>query len=103
MDHRFNELLEKSKSKAYQTYLSGESILTRNGYLPATTSEERQVLIDSTPAGIKYKTSGWGISLGPDMGHSYGTATIKDKAYNYLRIWRREKTGWKIALEVFRY
>jgi hypothetical protein len=102
-DHSFNQSLEENRSKAYQIYLSKESILTRNGSLPATTSAARQVLIDSTPADAKYKTSGWGISVVPDMGYTYGTAMIKDKAHNYMRIWRREKEGWRICLEVFRY
>ncbi|HUR66981.1 MAG TPA: DUF4440 domain-containing protein [Chitinophagaceae bacterium] len=103
VDHSFNQLLEENRSKAYKEWLSRESILTRNGSLPATTATARQVVIDATPADARYKTSGWGISLVPDMGYTYGTAMIKDKEHNYLRIWRREKQGWRIALEVFRY
>jgi hypothetical protein len=77
--------------------------LNRNGFLPAATSAERKVLIDSTPAGIKYTMSGWGVSPVPDMGYTYGTAIINGKTENYMRIWRREKAGWKIAVEVLRY
>jgi hypothetical protein len=44
-----------------------------------------------------------GVSSAQDMGYTYGTATINDKTENYLRVWRREKTGWKIAVEVLRY
>lgn len=99
----FNRLFEKKKSKAYKEWLSGESMLTRNGFLPAAISSERQLLIDSTPAGIKYTMNGWGVSPVPDMGYTYGTAIRNNKIENYLRIWRREKTGWKIAVEVLRY
>ena len=99
----FNKLFEHKKQKAYKTWLSGESILNRNGSLPAITSSERQSIIDSTPAAIKYTMNGWGISPVPDMGYTYGTTLINDKTENYLRIWRREKNGWKIAMEVLRY
>jgi hypothetical protein len=103
VDHGFNQLLEQNKSRAYQEYLSRESVLLRNGSLPAATEALRMTLILLTPDSVKYKTSGWGISPVPDMGYTYGTATIGDKPHNYMRIWRREKQGWRMALEVFRY
>jgi len=99
----FNSLVATDKRKAYEIYLSGESILTRNGFLPAVTLDARRFLIDSTPSGIQYTTNGSGISSVPDMGYTYGTAIINSKAENYMRIWRREKNGWRIALEVLRY
>ena len=37
------------------------------------------------------------------MGYTYGTAIINGKTENYFRIWRNEKAGWRIALEVLRY
>lgn len=46
---------------------------------------------------------GWGVSKMPDMGYTYGTAIINGKTENYMRIWRREKEGWAICLEVMRY
>jgi hypothetical protein len=102
-DNNFNKLLEKRKSKAYKAWLSNESILNRNGFLPATSSAERKVIIDSTPSGINCEMKGWNVSKVPDMGYTYGTAILNGKTENYLRIWRREKGGWKIALEVLRY
>ena len=38
-----------------------------------------------------------------DLGYVYGTADINDKRDGYLRIWRREKDGWKIAVEVLHF
>jgi uncharacterized membrane-anchored protein len=102
-ENNFNSLVEKNKSKAYSTWLSGESVLTRHGFLPAAKAAARKILIDSTLPGIKYKMNGWGISPVPDMAYTYGTTTTGDKAENYLRIWRREKNGWKIVVEVLRY
>ncbi|MGQ0740314.1 MAG: hypothetical protein ACT4OJ_14775 [Bacteroidota bacterium] len=103
-DRSFNELAEKKKNaKAYSTWLSRESILCRNGFLPAFTSAARQEIIDSTPGKIKYEMKGWTTSSVPDMGYTYGTAIINGKLENYFRIWRHEKAGWRIAVEVLRY
>jgi ketosteroid isomerase-like protein len=102
-DNNFNELLVKNKSKAYKTWLSGESILTRNGFLPAASSADRHNIIVSTPSVSKSEMKGIAVSKVPDMGYTYGIAIINGKTENYLRIWRREKTGWKIAVEVLRY
>jgi hypothetical protein len=102
-DTNFNSLVVKDKSKAYETWLSHESILARNGFLPAVNSVERRNIIDSTPAVVKYKMDGCGISPVPDMGYTYGRVIISGKTENYMRIWRREKAGWKIAVEVLRY
>ncbi len=92
-DNNFNMLLEKDRSNAYKTYLSGESILTRNGFLPAANSSERQRLVDSTPSGISCTMNGSGVSSVKDMGYTYGTAIINGKTENYMRIWRKEKAG----------
>lgn len=99
----FWNLFAKNKSKAYKKYLSAESILNRNGFLPAVSDEERVKLIKSTPSFDEMVLEGWGISPVLDMGYSYGSATIKGKTENFLHIWRRELSGWKIAVEVLRY
>lgn len=102
-ENDFNDQLAKKRSTAYQEFLSIESILNRNGFLPGANATDRKVLIDSTPAMFPFTMKGWGISPVPDMGYTYGVTTINNKEENYLRIWRREKTGWKIAVEVMRY
>ncbi|MEQ1675178.1 MAG: hypothetical protein ABL876_00675 [Chitinophagaceae bacterium] len=102
-ENDFIQLYKESQSKAYKKYLSGASILNRNGFAPAVNNADQQLIINSTPPAAEYKLDGWGISTVPDMGYTYGTAVINGKAENYLRIWRMEKEGWKIALEVLRY
>jgi ketosteroid isomerase-like protein len=101
-ENKFLKSVSKNKSETYKKYLSSESILNRNGYLPATTPVDQQKLIDLTSS-VQYKMDGWGMSENMDMGYAYGTTVINGKTENYLRIWRWEKNGWKIALEVLRY
>lgn len=102
-ENYFLRSVAKNKSKAYKKYLSSEGILNRNGYLPAVNLPDQQKLIEMTPSSVQYKMEGWGISENMDIGFVYGTTIINGKTENYLRVWRWEKNGWKIALEVLRY
>jgi ketosteroid isomerase-like protein len=102
-EEKFIELSKHDKYGAYRKYLSNESILNRNGFLPASKQQEQRVVIDSTSSLIQYIKEGWGISRVLDMGYTYGTTIINGKTENYLRIWRNEETGWKLAVEVLRY
>ena len=102
-ENNFQELVARDKAKAYKEFLSAGSILNRNGYLPSVGMQTQKMIIDSTSATIQYKIDGSGISESQDIGYVFGTTVINGKTDNYLRIWRREKDGWKIALEVLRY
>lgn len=88
---------------AYTRFLSTESILNRNGHLPATTKEAQKVAIGSTNNSVQYRVDGYGFAPTGDLAYVYGTISNNDKTDNYLRIWRKEKEGWKIALEVLRF
>jgi hypothetical protein len=102
-ENDFLKLVAENKVKAYEIYLSQESVLNRNGYLPATKSSDQAKLIELTPSSIHYEINGEEMSEYMDMGYVYGTTIINGKTENYLRIWRWEYTKWKIALEVLRY
>jgi hypothetical protein len=102
-EDNFNESLGQDKSKAYNNTISEQSVLNRNGFLPAVIAANQRVMIDSTPSFIKYEKNGWDSSPVLDMGYTYGTSIINGKMENYLRIWRHEKDGWMIAVEVLRY
>lgn len=103
VENQFLKAVAKNKSKAYKKFLSEQSILNRNGFLPAANVTDQQKLIDLTSSSIQYKIEGSGMSPNMDMGYVYGTTVINNKTENYLRIWRWEESGWKIALEVLRY
>jgi len=102
-ENDFLELYAMDKPGAYKKYLSGESILNRNGHIPSIDAADQKGTIDSTSSSIKYSMDGWGLSTRQDMGYTYGTAVLNGKTDNYQRIWRHEKDGWKIALEVLRF
>lgn len=100
----FIEIYKKEKIQAYKTYLSDKSVLNRNGLnYPASGKKSSAEFIDKTPSNIEFTVTGSGIAPTGDLAYVYGNTLINDKPENYLRIWRREKQGWKIALEVLRY
>jgi ketosteroid isomerase-like protein len=99
----FLNLFAKNKSKAYKKYLSIESILNRNGFLPAVSAAGKRNIINTTSSIELFVLQGWGVSPVADMGYTYGSTTIKGKTENYLHIWRKEEPGWKIAVEILRY
>lgn len=102
-ERNFIDAYKQNKFKAYRNYLSAQSILNRNGCLPATEKTGQSKLIAETPGNIRYTIEGSGIASSGDLGYVYGNTIINDKNENYLHIWRKEKKGWKLALEVLRY
>jgi len=102
-ENAFIRLFNKNKSEAYGQFLSDHAIVNRNRHLPATFIGDQNNYIMETPSEMKFTIDHSGISNSGDLGFVYGTTVSKDKVDNYLRVWRREKNGWKIALEVVRY
>lgn len=99
----FLQLLHTDKSKAYKNYLSKSSVLCGNGFGLATLSTEKQTVIDALPSGVLFTFLGLGIAPGRDLGFTYGTTFIDGKKDFYVHFWRREKEGWKLAVEMIRY
>lgn len=102
-EEKFIQAYKAQGKQAYNSFLSSNSRLNYAGYLPALNSTQRKALVDSLPVNIGYTIVGFGSSPKNDLGYAYGTADINDKHEGYLRIWRREKDGWKIAVEVLRF
>ncbi|HET9825126.1 MAG TPA: nuclear transport factor 2 family protein [Chitinophagaceae bacterium] len=88
---------------AYASALSSQSRINYAGFRPATNAEQRKALLDSLPRNINYTIIGSGMSPAKDLGYVYGAAVTNDKQDGYLRIWRKEKEGWRIAVEVLHF
>lgn len=89
----------------YREFFSKSSwtILNRNERKPAFDTDNYFGAIESIPAEIHYTILHSGISSSNDLGYVFGTTLINGTSENYLRIWRAERKGWKLALEVLRY
>jgi ketosteroid isomerase-like protein len=80
-------------------YISSEAIVNRNGKAP----QDGKRMNRTYPDKVEYTIDGSGIAVSNDLGYVYGTSLINGKKDNYLRIWQKERSGWKIAVEVLRY
>ena len=102
LDKRFISSFEKNMPAAYQTYGSEKYIMTLSGNAAVTSTSQAIYLISKIPSSLKFHATGVKISPAHDMAAVYGDLEKDDKRGNYMRIWRHEKNGWKIALEVIR-
>jgi hypothetical protein len=100
IENEFIQAAKQSLKDAYQKYLSGQTLLSRHNINPARTSEEILDVSSNSPQSIQFTVDGSGISSSGDLGYVYGTTVIGGKMDNYLHVWRKEKQGWKLALEV---
>lgn len=96
----FIQLYQQNGFKAYDHFLSSQSILNRNAILPSINKKQQQTIHAKTPINLTYTIVGYGIADSGDLGYVYGNTEQNDNKDNYLRIWRNEKQGWKIAVEV---
>jgi len=71
--------------------------------MPARSQLEIQEMLDNIPQPIQFSVDSVGIASSGDLGYAYGSTSINGKIENYLHIWRKEKEGWKLALEVLRF
>ena len=102
-EQNFIAIYKADKTKAYTTYLSKQSILNRNSLYVATEKKTQSERIGSTPADIQFTITGSGMASSGDLAYVYGNTVSNNKPENYLHIWRKEKQGWRISLEVLRY
>jgi len=102
-EQNFIDAYKENKTKAYAKYLSVQSLLNRNGKYSATSKATQTETILNTPSDIQFTIDGSGIASTGDLAYVYGNTLINNKQENYLRIWRKEQRGWRIALEVLRF
>jgi ketosteroid isomerase-like protein len=103
IENEFILLAKQSIKDAYLKYLSNQTFLTRNGRSAARTSQEINSVLETAAHSIQFTVDGSGIASSDDLGYVYGTTTLNGKTENYLHVWRKEKQGWKLALEVLRH
>jgi hypothetical protein len=100
-ENTFIQLFEKSINEAYRASASNRYILNITSRLPVLSSDSSIAILSKVPS-LHYMPVGLKISPANDLAAVYGTFSQSGKEGNYLRIWRHEKNGWKIALEVIR-
>lgn len=102
IETEFSLLLAENIGDAYLKYGSSKYILNLSKYHSVTSRDSAVMLLNKMGFTLKYRPAGVKTSPGKDMAAAYGSVDSGSKTGSYLRIWRHEKTGWKIALEVIR-
>jgi hypothetical protein len=101
-EKEFIHILGQNTSSAYLKYGSSKYILNLTQHHLVTSRDSAILLLNNRKTRLKYHIAGIKISPEKDMAAAYGTFDTGGKTGSYVRIWRYEKTGWKIALEVIR-
>lgn len=96
----FSEAAASAIHEAHKKFLSEHSIINRNGYLPATITKDQEKILKDFSQTVKLTALGHGLATSGDLGFVYGSMAASGKNTAYLHIWRHEKNGWKLALEV---
>lgn len=99
----FLRLWSKSPAAAYSRYLSMHTVLLRNDAMAATVPGQIQEAINSLPENLILRRLGAFTAPSGDLGYSFGSVMYAGKTDNYVHFWRREKKGWKIAVEMMSY
>lgn len=71
---------------------------------PATSPAVVADALKRRPQAISFTAQGGGASAAGDLAYTFGRATwsdgSKDQAGNYIRVWRRDRAGWRIVVDL---
>lgn len=98
----FIRLFKMDSARAYQLFFSETSVQVREGSGLLQTVKPEPVSNTETEGITTFSALGNGIAASGDLGYVYGTTLLNGKKDAYLRIWRHEAKGWKIALQLIR-
>ncbi|NTS41095.1 hypothetical protein HRG84_09250 [Flavisolibacter sp. BT320] len=88
--------------KAYALCTSGNALLAKEGSGIEDKTKFSQSSSNANEGTISFSALGSGLAPSGDLGFVYGTVTLNGKKEGYLRIWRNESRGWKLALQLVR-
>ena len=104
LEHSFIQTLYEKGKHAYDQQLATYPRLLRPGLEPLV--ERLQILDFIKKAGhVEYSIQGHGLARSGDLGYIYGKATVTppggdQKVHSYVRIWKKESGGWRIAVDL---
>jgi ketosteroid isomerase-like protein len=90
---------------AIDNFSTSGARLYRPGHFPYIDDESKKRLFAETDKKYSYDPIGGSVSSSGDLGYVYGKVTVvtndaDDANGNYLRIWRKQTSTWKIVLDV---
>lgn len=102
IENGFLEAFRTDRATAFGQYLHRNSWLNIDGIEPLQTTSVILTKLTGLPEGTSFKPVAGGMSLSRDLAYVYGFVDYGTKKENYLRVWGREREGWRIVLQVIR-
>jgi ketosteroid isomerase-like protein len=100
LENKYSTLMNTVGENVLKTYAGKSYILNMNGYSAIASRDSALKVYKLHSAFIQYFPFDVKTSSRGDMAVVYGKMKYKGVSKYYIRIWRRETTGWKVALEV---
>lgn len=107
LDQRYiNDLNTKEVSYLSESFTSDGHLMRSESGVYISPSNFNAYKDENTS--YQFTQAGGGISSAQDLGYTYGTLVTESttdgkktpKTRSYMRIWKREKTGWKVVVDV---
>lgn len=104
IDNKFSVQKRRHSTVTYTKYIGNNFLLFKEGGRVITNKDSLKKYTNSLP--LKYYEKVWGFELSDanDLIYVFGSVEMNDEKLHgiYLRIWRKEKKNWKLALEYMR-
>ena len=97
---KFRDAFESNKTAAIKKVILPDSWFTINGSAPLKNAAEINAAMDAVPSNTVFKSTGLIASSTNDMFAVYGTAESADKKQNFMRLWVKQNSEWKLLMMV---
>lgn len=98
IENDFLAQLASKGSRAFAAHVHKDCWLNVEGFEPVISAKHIRKYIGSPKGDAQYAPISGGISSGKDLAYVYGTSDMNGKTENYLRVWQKDKRGWKIVM-----
>jgi ketosteroid isomerase-like protein len=90
-------------ANAYKNYIAENGRVYREGTFPAINKNESLDMLRRDSVQTEFIPLETQISFANDLGYTYGYAiTTQHDSSSYVRVWRKEKKNWKIAVDILK-
>ena len=100
-----NQISEKGLEQSFKPYLNSSSRFLRNKMFPIIGTDNISKYLSEQKGDCEVSPIAGKISSSNDLGFTYGQLTVNDKEnktkkFNYMRIWKKDTSGWKLEVDV---
>ena len=98
MDRTFSKDAGRDASAAYKARIDDNERFYRKGRFPVTGAKALATALD--PGSVSWVPSEAFMSANGDLGCTRGTLTHPDGVSNYVRMWKKQGSTWKLVVDL---